>query len=113
MERFSSLAYLGRPLAHSSISDGALEGKGLVSQLAEATEADTKANQLARESLVKSLRGITELYPNRIWKEEYLAFPMADKILSSKNSATYLRNSSWWKRFEQFAEGLERKAQRT
>ena len=33
---------------------------------------------------MKSLRGITELYPNRIWKEEYLAFPMADKILSSK-----------------------------
>jgi len=59
-------------------------GRALVSQLAEATEADAKASQLARESLVKSLRGITDFHPNCIWKEEYLAFPMAHKILSSK-----------------------------
>jgi hemerythrin-like domain-containing protein len=28
------------------------------------------------------LHGLIDLYPNHIWKEDYLAFPMADKILS-------------------------------
>ena len=98
------------------------KGRALVSQLAEATEAYAKASPLARESLVKSLKGLTELYPNHIWKEEYLAFPMADKILSSEEqSDLYEKFESVEKeigldvhqRFEQFAVELERKAQRS
>jgi hemerythrin-like domain-containing protein len=98
------------------------KGRALVSQLAEATEAYTKAGPLAKESLVKSLRGITDLYPNHIWKEEYLAFPMADKILSSEEQRDLSEKFELvekeigldvHQRFEQFAEELESKTLRT
>ncbi len=98
------------------------KGRGLVSELAKAPEAYTKGSPLARESLVKSLRGLTELYPNHIWKEEYLAFPMADKILSSEEQRELSDKFEMvekeigldvHQRFEQFAVELEGKAQRT
>ena len=98
------------------------KGRALVSELAKATEAYTKGSSLATESLVKSLRALTDLYPNHIWKEEYLAFPMADKILSSEEQRDLYEKFEIvekeigldvHRRFEQFAEELERKAQRT
>jgi len=91
------------------------KGRALVSELAEATEA-YRGNPLAKESLVKSLRGLTELYPNHIWKEEYLAFPMADKILSSEEQRDLSEKFEMvereiglnvHRRFEQFATELE------
>ena len=39
----------------------------------------------AREALLTSLRGITTLYPNHIWKEDYLLFPMSNKVLSQED----------------------------
>lgn len=97
------------------------KGRALVSELAEAAEA-YRENPLAKESLVKSLRGLTELYPNHIWKEEYLAFPMADKILSSEEQRDLYEKFEMvekeigldvHQRFEQFADDLERNAQKT
>ena len=94
------------------------KGRALVSELAEATDSYMKASPLATESLVKSLRGITELYPNHIWKEEYLAFPMADKILSSEEQRDLAEKFEMvekeigldvHQRFEQFAKELEEK----
>ena len=98
------------------------KGRALVTQLAEATEAYTKASPLAKESLVKSLRALTDLYPNHIWKEEYLAFPMADKILSAEEKRDLSEKFEMvekeigldvHRRFEQFAEELERQAQKS
>lgn len=97
------------------------KGRALVSELAEATKA-YRGNPLVRESLVKSLGGLTELYPNHIWKEEYLAFPMADKILSLDEQRDLYEKFEMvekeigldvHQRFEQFAVELERKAQRS
>jgi hemerythrin-like domain-containing protein len=94
------------------------KGRVLVTELAEATAAYTKGSPLAKESLVKSLRGLTDLYPNHIWKEEYLAFPMADKILSSEEQRDlYVQFEMVEKeigldvhqRFEEFAKKLEGK----
>jgi len=93
------------------------KGRVLVSELAEATEA-YRGNPLAKESLVKSLRGLTELYPNHIWKEEYLAFPMADKILSPAEQRDLSEKFEIvekeigldvHQRFERFAKELEEK----
>lgn len=102
------------------------KGRALVSELAKATEAYTKpytkGSPLAQESLVKSLRALTDLYPNHIWKEEYLAFPMADKILSAEEQRDLYEKFEIvekeigldvHQRFEQFAEELERKAQKS
>lgn len=94
------------------------KGRVLVSQLAEAAEAYTKASPLATESLLKSLRGIMDLYPNHIWKEDYLAFPMADKILSCEEQRDLAEKFEMvekeigrdvHQRFEQFAEKLQEK----
>jgi hemerythrin-like domain-containing protein len=98
------------------------KGRSLVSELAKAAEAHTTEIPLARESLVKSLRALTDLYPNHIWKEEYLAFPMADKILSAEEQDDLYEKFELvekeigldvHQRFEQFAERLERRAQKS
>ena len=57
-------------------------GRALVKGLAEAAEAYRQGDVPAKDNLVKNLRGITELYPNHIWKEDYLLFPMSNKVLS-------------------------------
>ncbi len=36
-----------------------------------------------RDALIGTLRRLIELYPAHIWKEDYLLFPMAEKILSA------------------------------
>jgi len=58
-------------------------GRALVTQLAQATEAYASGNVAARDSMVEPLRGLMELYPSHIWKEEYLLFPMSAKVLSA------------------------------
>ena len=60
-------------------------GRALVKGLAEAAEAWQTGDPFARENLIKNLRGITELYPNHIWKEDYLLFPMSNKVLSAED----------------------------
>lgn len=35
-----------------------------------------------RQGLIATLRKLIELYPSHIWKEDYLLFPMAEKLLS-------------------------------
>jgi hemerythrin-like domain-containing protein len=37
-----------------------------------------------RHFLATTLHGLVELYPPHIWKENYLLFPMTDKILDEK-----------------------------
>ena len=60
------------------------KGRTLVKELAQAADEYSKGTSGARESLLKSLRGLTDLYPNHIWKEDYLAFPMANKVLTEE-----------------------------
>jgi hemerythrin-like domain-containing protein len=94
------------------------KGRDLVKQLTEASDSYANGNASAREAVKKNLRSLTELYPNHIWKEEYLAFPMADKILSSEEQRElYEKFESVEKeigldvhqRFEKFAEVIEEK----
>lgn len=57
-------------------------GRKLVKGLMEATVVYEKKDSLAKEGLLKQLRGLINLYPNHIWKEDYLLFPMTNKILN-------------------------------
>lgn len=57
-------------------------GRELVRGLREATVAYEKKDASAKAQLMKQLTGLTNLYPDHIWKEEYLLFPMVNKILS-------------------------------
>jgi hemerythrin-like domain-containing protein len=56
-------------------------GKELVAGLSEALLGYQKYGPVAEDTLVKSLRGLADLYTNHIWKENYLLFPMTNKVL--------------------------------
>jgi hemerythrin-like domain-containing protein len=58
------------------------KGRALVNGLAEAADAFGTGDASARDALVTQLRGIAVLYPNHIWKEDYLLFPLTNKVLS-------------------------------
>jgi len=58
-------------------------GRTLVGQLAEALMAHQRGDVEARDGLLKGLRALIDLYPNHIWKEEYLLFPMSNKLLGA------------------------------
>ena len=84
---FPLLASKGVPVAGCPI--GALThehqaaGK-LTADLCAAVEAYLKSPAKMGTFLVSTLRGIVALYPGHIWKENYLLFPMTDKILNEK-----------------------------
>jgi hemerythrin-like domain-containing protein len=83
---FPALERSGVPLTGCPV--GALRhehqaGRALVSQLAQAVASYSPENPATRQPIEETLRALVGLYPNHIWKEEYLAFPMARKVLSA------------------------------
>jgi hemerythrin-like domain-containing protein len=60
-------------------------GRVLVTGLAEAAEGYQKGDLTARDGLLNNIHGITALYPGHIWKEDYLAFPMSNKVLTAED----------------------------
>jgi hemerythrin-like domain-containing protein len=92
------------------------KGRTLVKGLAEAIEAYMKDGSSFREPLIKSLRSLIELYPTHIWKEEYLLFPMSNKVLTPEDQKELLEKFEMvdkrtghdvHRRFEEFAENSE------
>jgi quercetin dioxygenase-like cupin family protein len=59
------------------------KGRVLVKQLAESVDAFAGGGGALKDSLIQALRGLVELYPGHIWKEDYLLFPLAGKVLSA------------------------------
>ena len=61
-------------------------GRILVKGLDEASSALTtnESDVSARDRLIANLRGIADLYPGHIWREDYMLFPMTCKILSKE-----------------------------
>ena len=55
----------------------------LVTGLAAATEIYSKEGTSAARLVLDILRGLMDLYPSHIWKEDYLLFPLTNKILSA------------------------------
>ena len=58
------------------------KGRNLLADLKLTSETYIRTPGAGREALIGTLRRLIELYPSHIWKEDYLLFPMADKILS-------------------------------
>jgi len=88
----------------------------LTRQLAGASEAYLQGNLAAREALLESLRGLIGIYPNHMWKEDYLLFPMANRVLSPKQQRDLREKfeavdaqigTDAYQRFEQMANRLE------
>ncbi len=81
---FPLLVKKGVPVAGCPIGALAYEhqtaGK-LMADLGAAVDVYLKDPGVMGQFLVSALRALVEHYPGHIWKENYLLFPMADKIL--------------------------------
>ena len=69
----------------SALTGEHAQGRALVTALSDAGASYSAGDVTAREALLTSLHGITSLYPNHIWKEDYLLFPMTNKVLSQED----------------------------
>jgi hemerythrin-like domain-containing protein len=69
---------------------GRMHVKGSVA----ATEAYQKGDPGGRQAVIQALRGIAELYPNHIWKEDYLLFPLTNKVLNPEEQRSLYSYSS-------------------
>ena len=58
------------------------KGRSLLADFRLTSETYIRTPSAGREALLGTLRRIIQLYPAHIWKEDYLLFPMTDKILS-------------------------------
>lgn len=87
---FPALVRNGVPMTGCPI--GALtaehvQGRRLVGGLADSLALLENAEAEAGKGILESLRGINRLYPNHIWKEDYLVFPMTLKVLKGNDLA--------------------------
>jgi hemerythrin-like domain-containing protein len=96
-------------------------GRALVKGLATTAEAYVRDGPSAKKPLLENLRGITGLYPDHMWKEDYLLFPMTNKILTpGEQKELYDKfemveraiGAGVHHRFEQLAEKLKQETQR-
>lgn len=96
-------------------------GRALVSALASAIETYSSNRESVRNSVIQTLKSLTELYPRHIWKEDYLLFPMTNKILNADEQKDLYQmfevvektiGPDVHQRFEQLAEKLERNTQK-
>ena len=81
---FTSLEKKGVPVSGCPLGILLLEhqkGRTLVTKLSELTESYAEGNTSARPEIAKCLHELMHLYPGHIWKEEYLLFPMSNKIV--------------------------------
>ena len=92
------------------------KGRALVDDLSNAIEE--YAGRRESVSLIAALNGLVELYPNHIWKEDYLLIPMASKVLSASDHETLAKQFESvdaeigphiHEKFEEFAARLERR----
>jgi hemerythrin-like domain-containing protein len=58
------------------------KGRKLVTSLSEAAEAYAAGSLEAVEAISNALGGIRQLYPNHIWKEDEMVFPMALRLFT-------------------------------
>ena len=54
-------------------------------EFADAIRGYAAGEPPALNNLVKSLRALVALYPSHIWKEDYLLFPLAGKVLTPED----------------------------
>ncbi len=68
-----------------------VSGRSLVRHLSDFAEAYARNEPEAYIGLISSLRGIAALYPGHIWKEDYLLFPMTNKVMNPEELDTLYR----------------------
>ena len=68
------------------------KGRAPVAELDQAAQAYLKQTTPdGKAVIVRCLRDLAALYPNHIWKEDYMVFPMSGKVLSEADKADLQR----------------------
>jgi hemerythrin-like domain-containing protein len=65
-----------------------VNGRQLVRIIADNIEPYQAGESAARTEILDALQGIYKLYPNHIWKEDFLVFPMTHKVLGKVDLET-------------------------
>ncbi len=95
-------------------------GRSYVAALAEGTDMYGNGNDQGLEKILKGLTGIAALYPNHIWKEDFLLFPMTHKVMNPVEQEAFLKpfedvdkriGQDTLLHFQEFAEQLMNKTQ--
>jgi len=63
------------------------KGRSLVAALDEAAGIYAASNAEGASKIREAMRGIRELYPNHIWKEDAMVFPMAERLFTVEELA--------------------------
>lgn len=79
----------GCPL--SALKSEHSKSRQLLDDLNSAAAGYIKDAERGRLTLIQVLQSLVTLYPAHIWKEDYLLFPMADKILAESDQDLLLR----------------------
>jgi hemerythrin-like domain-containing protein len=69
----------------SALTAEHVQGRRLVRGLVDALELLRRGDPKAAGSILENLKGICGLYPNHIWKEDYLLFPMTLKVMNAED----------------------------
>ena len=92
-----------------------MKGRKLVMQLEESANAYANSVAGATEGITTALSGIAKLYPNHIWKEDAMVFPMAERLFSPERrkepfdafeEVEAKTDQDAYSKFVSFAEGL-------
>lgn len=68
-----------------------VKGRQMMGELASASAAYIADRESGRLGLIGALQSLVTLYPAHIWKEDYLLFPMATKVLSGEDDELLLQ----------------------
>lgn len=79
----------GCPL--SALKGEHAKSRQLLDELNSATASYISDPERGRLTLIQVLQSLVALYPAHIWKEDYLLFPMADKILRDADQQLLLQ----------------------
>jgi hemerythrin-like domain-containing protein len=66
------------------------KGRSLMADLKLTSETYIRTPRAGKEALIGTLRKLIELYPAHIWKEDYLLFPMTNKLLNDSEQRELL-----------------------
>lgn len=64
-----------------------VQGRTLIARLAEGIDAVEGGDESRSGGIADTLGDLVKLYPAHIWKEDFLAFPMSEKILGPAEKA--------------------------
>jgi hemerythrin-like domain-containing protein len=66
------------------------KGRLLVAQLSDSANEYAKSVADSSGGIINALNGIAKLYPNHIWKEDEMVFPIAERLFSPETNKKLL-----------------------